>query len=144
MIATSNLRRVVVFAVSLTLLASSLTGCRDSSTRVEASPVEFGIDADLFSEYDEDFYDWNTALDQARVEFRVRNFNEGAVRLRLYDADGFEVFDRFYYDHEYHCCFSPGSEQLDIAFTEAGGTPGRWTVQIEYFDFTGHLYLLID
>ncbi len=124
----------------------AVTGCRRSSrTSVTTSTTAFSLDSDMFSEFDDDLYTWETDFDQARVEFRVRHFHEGYARLRIFDDFGNLIFDREYFGDDYYyydCCYYD-EEFIDIAST-AIGVPGTWTIDIEYWDFTGHLYLTID
>ena len=128
----------------------ALSGChhhgRSRDTTVVAEADRFALSQELYSEYDEDWYEWNTTLDQARVEFRVRHFTEGWARIRIYDADGFEIFDETYHDHDYyydgHYC-NCDDEFTEVDFT-AVGVPGEWLIQVEVADFSGSLYVSMD
>lgn len=138
--------RIAPTAVGVAVCALVLTtAChhhrRHRDTAVAVSPVVFSLDSELYHATDEDYYYWTTSLDQALVTFRVRHFDHGEARVRVYDADGFLIFDRDYCD----CSdgFFHGDEYEDSAFTSIG-TPGRWTIRVQYWDFDGHFYLTLD
>lgn len=138
-------RNVVLAILCLSVLVT-VSSCRHKKRRstVAANPEVFSLDIDFHNDYGENYYYWTTDLDQVRVNFRVRHFDHGDARLRIYDADGYKVFDRDYcacedgyWDHW------GGDEYEDVDFTGIG-EPGRWTIRLEYWNFDGHCYLNLD
>ncbi|MFN0059190.1 MAG: hypothetical protein ACKVX7_12080 [Planctomycetota bacterium] len=136
----SRAAALVVASILLLLTACYHHGHRSRSrTTVTVDTSFFALDTEVYTGYDEDYYDWNTVLGDTRVDFRVRHFH-GCSRVRIYDEDGVEVFDEYYCDYDYDW---DGDEFRHISFS-APATPGQWLIRIEYFDFSGHLYLTLD
>jgi len=100
----------------------------------------------ISSEHDwftgDEVYDWQSTVDTARVEVRIRGYHHGNLRVRVFDARGAEVFDKiyWYWDDVY---IIGGDEYLDIGYTGVG-EPGLWSVVLDFGEFTGHLYLTLE
>ncbi|MCA8962672.1 MAG: hypothetical protein KDC38_19235 [Planctomycetes bacterium] len=131
----------------LLIVLGGLSAChRTRDTTLVETPTEFVLSQELYNEYDEDWYGWTTTLDQARVTFRVRHFAEGWARVRIYDHDGFEIFDEtyhdyYYYDDGHYCDCDDEFTEIDVSEV---GVPGDWLIRLEVHDFTGSLYLTVD
>ena len=88
--------------------------------------------ADRAAESEEEDYFWQTTLREAWVKYRVSDYDGGTFRLRIYDDDGFNIFDK-----EYH----HGDNRTTPTFL---GRPGVWHIRGKFSSFTGRLHLTID
>ena len=129
--------------VLLMLILTTLwVGCVEDSTTVIVDDGQFNLSRDIEYFTGVDVFDWQTVVSQARVEYRVRGYRRGRNRLRIFDGENRKIFDKTYgfLNDGY---IIGADEFLDISFTDEG-SPGRWTIQLDWLDFTGHLYLTLD
>ena len=130
------------------LLATAISFCGCSSDDddddfVEAAPNEILISSEHGWFSGTEFYDWDTTATVARVEYRVRSFHHGNCRVRVFDSLGKEIHDVLYWFWDSVYVIGGGDEYLDIRFTGVG-VPGRWTIRLDFTEFSGHLYLTLE
>ncbi|MBN1419232.1 MAG: hypothetical protein JXP34_10675 [Planctomycetes bacterium] len=129
---------VLIFLVLL------LPGCaRRGHSVAIVSPDSFRLDFETPYEDDVERYDWVTVKTEARLEFRVRRFDCGSCRVSIFDGAGDMILDhRFGRRHDYWLI--DDDEYLAVAFTQSDAVAGRWTILLDFDDFCGHLYLILD
>jgi len=132
------------WAGAFILISLLAVGCarRGHSVAIVA-PETFRLDFETSFEDGVDQYNWVTVKTEARLEFRVRRFSCGSCRVTVFDAIGDRILDhRFGHPHDFWVVDE--DEYLAIAFTEPGAVAGRWTILLDFDEFCGHLYLVLD
>ena len=122
--------------------AGMLAGCDDADTETDITPTKFSIDSEMVSYSDVDNYTWNTTLVQPLATIRVRDFTHGDATLRVFDARGEVVLDRFLFtpNNTYYV----GGNDLVVSELTDRGTPGTWRVELRYDQFTGDIQVTMQ
>jgi uncharacterized delta-60 repeat protein len=137
-----SLARLALFALLALVLVTTSCSSDDDDDFVSSTAQQLYISSEHNWFSGTETYDWDTTAGVARLEYKVRGFHHGNCRVRVYDATGREVFDRLYW-YWNNVYVIGADEYLDIDFTDAG-TPGRWTVRLDFAEFSGHVYLTLE
>ena len=141
----SSKRRKVVKRLFLVLVACAggmLAGCDDADTETDIALTKFNIDSEMVSYSDVDTYTWETTLSQPLATIRIRDFTHGDATLRVFDARGEVVLDRFLFtpNNTYYV----GGNDLVVSELTDRGTPGVWRVELRYDQFTGDIQVTMQ
>lgn len=137
-----------VFLAQLIALTavSTLAGCGGGGGGGSSTPPAAVIALEIFTEHNgfsgNESYAWETPTTVGRIQFRVRGFHQGNVRVRVSDASGTEVYNKIYWHWDDYYIVGH-DEFLDIDFS-ASGSPGMWALTLEYAGFSGHLDLALQ
>ena len=131
------------FAIALALAVPFIGGCSNSSS--DDSPVsvtflQIATEHELFS--GTDTYDWASAGTVGRIELHVRGFQGGGLQIRVRDASNGLIYEKLF-DHWDDLHILDPDTYLDIDTTN-DGVPGDWTVEVEFVEFTGSMYLTVE
>lgn len=127
-----NLTLVLVFVGLMGLL--TLSGCSkddDPSATVNITATGSDLDGDVTGDGGSTSrnYTWNNPLSRADWNMDITATNGGSFQLIIEDADGVVVLDR--------TLVAGQGEDSGSGVTQAGGTPGDWTVTINLTNFNG-------
>ena len=132
----------LLFATSLSLaLWFVASGCSDHDSEavpVAESSTSWSLSYEEFLETETRVYPWDTTLDRARMDIRLRNFVDGSIRIRVFDGDGFPILDEEYFHLHGHGTHDDEFETFELTLP---GVAGTWQIRTDGFAFTGHLYL---
>lgn len=119
------------------LLVCSLgfVGCESDDSDSDVTATSFKLDRDLVSYDGTDNYSWDTTLSQARFQVTIADFRAGDALIQVFDARGKLILRSVLVTPNYTLYLG------DNKFVKNGqtdmGTPGVWTVQLSYDQFTG-------
>jgi hypothetical protein len=119
-----------------------LGGCGSDDTETSITPTRFEIDSELVSYSDVDNYSWDTTLTQPLATIRIRDFTHGDATLRVFDARGKQVLERFLFTPN-NTLYVGSNEFVDSELTDRG-TPGVWRVELRYDQFTGDVQVTMQ
>ena len=131
----------VLMVISITMCIVSCEGTGTGDPRdVTETPESFYLEKDMTSASYEIAYFWDTTLTQARVHFRVHDFESGRVLINVWDDNGVWIlWSVVSIDH--YLVDDNGIEYTDTTLV---GKPGTWRIELEYEDFTGEARLTMD
>jgi hypothetical protein len=132
----------VLMVISITMCIVSCEGGDGSGSGdprdVTKTPESFYLEKDMISASYEATYIWDTTLTQARVHFRVHDFESGSVIIYVWDDNGRRIFS-YATGHDH-----VDDNDLEYTNTTLVGKPGDWRIELEYEDFTGEARLTMD
>lgn len=122
--------------------ATLFCGCEGEDTDSDITATRFNVDRELVSYSGVDNFNWDTTLSQALATVRIRDFQHGDATLRVFDADGRLLLDKY--------LFTPnntiyvGDNEYVVSERTRQGTPGPWRVELGYDDFTGDITITME
>lgn len=122
--------------------AAVFGGCESEETDSDISATRFYIDRELVSYSAVDNFTWDTTLSGALATVRIKDFTHGDATLRVFDAEGKLLLDKF--------LFTPnntiyvGWNDFVVSERTRTGTPGAWRVELGYDDFTGDITVTME
>ncbi|MEM7262393.1 MAG: hypothetical protein AAF488_10425, partial [Planctomycetota bacterium] len=134
--------RFAATAVLLILCVACGGGGGGGDADVVVSPDALLVSSERDGFSGTETFNWETTVNAARLELRVRGFHAGNLRVRVRDANDVELYSAIYW-HWDNFYVVGNDEYLDIAFSSSGA-PGTWTVELEYTGFIGHLFLAVE
>ncbi len=131
----------VLMVISITMCIVSCEGTGTGDPRdVTETPESFYLEKDMTSASYKISYSWDTTLTQARVHFRVDDFESGRFLINVRDDNGKSIlWSGASIDHD--LLDDNGIEYTDTTLV---GKPGLWRIALEYEDFTGNIRLTMD
>lgn len=126
------------------LLACSLgfMGCEGEDSDSDITPTSFKLDRNLASYDGTDNYSWDTTLSQARFQVTIADFRAGDALIQVFDAKG-KLIQRSVLVTPSYTLYLGDNKFVQNGVT-GKGTPGVWTVQLSYDQFTGDQTILMN
>lgn len=124
------------------IMAAVFCGCESEDTDTDISATRFSIDQELTSYSEVENYTWDTTLTQALVTVRIKDFNHGDATLRVYDANGRLLLDKYLFTPDN--TLYVGDNEWVVSERTRVGEPGPWRVELGYDEFTGDITIIME
>lgn len=128
--------------MAATVMAALFCGCESEDTDSDITATRFYIERELVSYSSVDNFTWDTTLSTALATVRIKDFTHGDATLRVFDANGKLVLDKFLFTP--NSTIYIGGNDFVVSERTTSGTPGVWRVELGYDDFTGDMTITME
>jgi hypothetical protein len=134
--------KAMIGMAALLACSMGMVGCEGEDSDSDITATSFKLDRELLSYDGTDNYTWDTTLAQARFQITIADFRAGDAIVQVFDSRG-KLILRSILETKDYTLYLGDNEFVRTGQTEVG-TPGAWTVQLSYDQFTGDQTIVMN